>query len=100
MAYITRATFVRPNTSVSFLPASLDETYRTDSNTRMTNHGITMTSSYSADNLTFTLEWTCPNEAAWDDYQFEMANAWTDAGFLDHLEDNGVTLTNTVIENT
>ena len=102
MAFIVRNTFVRSSTSVEFFPDDMRTSeYNSTAASAQSTHTVTRTrNERSGDDLTLTLEFTASSEDDWEDYQTEMSMSWTNAGFLDWLINNSVTMESEIIENT
>ena len=102
MAFITRHTFIRPNTDVHWFPDDMRTSeYSSSQTSARSSNNVTQTrKEISEDNLTFIVELSANSEDDWEDYQTVMAPIWTNAGFLDWLINNSITQEIEILENT
>lgn len=97
MTYTTRITITRPNEDAQF--GQMGPAGAAASNAAMTENGIVANMEYSPDGLQLKVTYSCPDEEAWAAYQTAIAPYMQSAEAQAHREENGLTFTKEVLEN-
>lgn len=100
MAFIIDRTFVRPDTSTPWPWSGITSSSTNQLNAAKTTHSVTTTSTESADGLTCVYTDTCPSYSQYIDYFNETQSIWQGVNLEQNVQDDNITMTYNVVENT